>query len=130
MLKNMHNAELIREWHDAITDADARDAFLYIVGCAAALRGYECHPQWKGEVRGFRFYRANSSDWPYSFIVNQRWLLFYIRRPGVSAAGFSARTLQDAFETATENSAGEWTVKLRSIDDVKILWHVLGLGRG
>ncbi|WP_440995020.1 hypothetical protein [Arhodomonas sp. SL1] len=126
MLKHMHNAELIGEWHDAITDADTREAFLYIVGCAAALRGYECHPQWKGEVRDFRFYRAGSSEQPYSFIVNQRWLLFYFRAPGVSTPGFSGAKLQEAFESAKENSAGEWTVKVRSIDDVKRLWRAIG----
>jgi len=125
MLTDTKNAELYAEWLKTILDPQAKAAFQYIVGVAAGLEAYECHIQWKGEVRDFRFHDIGGEQ-PYSFITNNRWLLFYFRPPAVRSGRFSSKELMNFFDSFGENSAGEWTVRLRSIPDVERLIGYLG----
>ena len=63
---------------------------------------------------------------PYAFIVNKGWLKFYFRLPEVRCK--QDRLRQD-FASFDSNSTGEWTVKLRTENDVRLLLqHVDQLG--
>jgi hypothetical protein len=97
-------------------------AFCYIIGIAACSKRYQCDIQWKGKVRDFRFFDA-SGEQPYSFITNQRWLLFYFRLPAVRSNVNLRDRLGEAFDSFEENSAGGWTVKLSTVADVDRLTH-------
>jgi hypothetical protein len=48
-------------------------------------------------------------------------LLFYFRPPAVRSGIYSRPELEGDFDSFLETPAGEWTVKLRSIDDVRRL---------
>ena len=120
MLTDAKNAQLYAEWEQFIEAPEARAAFRYLVGLAACSKRFNCHIQWKGEVRDFRFHDT-SGEQPHSFITNQRWLLFYFRPPAVRSGAYSRELLAQDFETFEENPAGEWTLKLRSIPDVERL---------
>ena len=124
MLTDAKNAELYNKWFTAISEPQVRSAFQYLVGVAARLDQYQCHIQWKGEARDFRFHDAGGEQ-PYSFISNARWLLFYFRRPAVRSARFSGRDLASLFDSCAENPAGEWTIRLKSIPDVERLIQFL-----
>lgn len=78
---------------------------------------YAVAPAWHGEIRDFRYYDLESSEQPFAFIVNQRDLLFYVRAKGLRrvAGGFGA--LKRRFPSASENSRGEWTVRIASKRD-------------
>jgi hypothetical protein len=117
--------DLYPEWSKAIEADDARAAFHYLIGIAASSRRYVCHAQWKGEVRDFRFIDASSNEQPYSFITNQRWLLFYFRAPAVRSGVQTRDAVSARFDTFNENAAGEWTVKLASLGDVERLSQVI-----
>ena len=125
MLTDSKNAALYTEWHKSITDPQVQAAFHYIVGAAARLEEYQCHIQWKGKVRDFRFHDTGGEQ-PFSFITNNRWLLFYLRPPAIRSGTFSRNELENLFDSVAENSAGEWTVRLRSIPDVERLIRFLG----
>ena len=125
MLKGALNSELYSEWLASIEQAETREAFTYLVGLAACLGGYSCHPQKKGVVRDFRFLNAQEEQ-PFAFIINQKWLLFYFRLPAVQGRHYSLDQVKAAFDSATVTNTGEWTVKLQSIQDVKRLWSLLG----
>ncbi|WP_019627875.1 hypothetical protein [Thioalkalivibrio sp. AKL10] len=127
MLSEAKNADLAGEWLQHIEAEDVADAFVYLVGQAAVVSGYECYATRKGDVRDFRFYRAGSTEQPFAFIVNKRWLLFYFRTPAVRTGSYTFGKLHEAFDSAAENAAGEWTVKVRSICDARRLWHLLAL---
>ncbi|MCC5809135.1 MAG: hypothetical protein JJU06_02080 [Ectothiorhodospiraceae bacterium] len=127
MLSEAKNAELVGEWLRHIEAEDVADAFAYLIGQAAAVSGYECYAERKGDVRDFRFYRAGGNEQPFAFIVNKKWLLFYFRAPAVRTGNYAFGKLQEAFDSVAENTAGEWTVKVRSICDARRLWHLLGL---
>jgi hypothetical protein len=128
MLAEAVNAEMYGEWLAYIETEGTRDAFLYLVGLAACVTGYTCFPKPKGVVRAFRFMLAgNEEEQPFAFIPNQEWLLFYFRLPAVRSGRYSFDTLREAFDSANENEAGEWTVKLRSISEVKRLWRILAV---
>ena len=117
MLTDVKNSALYIEWLNYIEDSKVRAAFRYIVGLAACSNRFQCHIQWKGEVRDFRFH-DDSGDQPHSFITNLRWLLFYFRPPAIRASRHARDSLQKAFDSFEETPAGEWTVKLRCISDV------------
>lgn len=126
MISGAVKAELYAEWLAHIEAEETKDAFGYIIGLAAALTKYTCHPQRKGVVRDFRFVDGRM-EIPFAFIPNKAWLLFYFRAPAVRSGAHSFSVLQAAFDSAAENTRGEWTVKLRSIPDVKRLWRLLEL---
>jgi len=130
MLKDAKNAELIAKFLDYIETEKTKDAFLYIVGLSAALTDFDCHPQPKGHngpVFDFRFYKKDSSEQPFAFIPNKRWLLFYFRTSAVGSGRYSLMTLRSQFDSVNENNSGEWTVELRCIYDVRRLWKVLAI---
>jgi hypothetical protein len=123
MLTGAQNSELYSEWAAFIQSAQTREAFNFIVGLAASSKKFNCHIQWKGDnVRDFRLHDAKGEQ-PYSFITNQQWLLFYFWPPAVRAGIPSRERLAQDFDSFNENPKGEWTVKIRSIDDVKRLLH-------
>lgn len=59
---------------------------------------------------------------PFSFIPAKEWSLFYFRRPAVRSSGFDEAGLRASFPDALLDSAGEWTVRIRSMEDVRRLW--------
>jgi hypothetical protein len=126
MLTDSLRAELYYDWHAYIDDENARDAFCYIVGLAATLRSFGCYPKAKGEVKDFRFEDEYNAI-RFAFIVNKSWLLFYFRKPAIESGKYSQSDLRNAFETARETEAGEWTIRLQSVDDVKRLWRLLAI---
>jgi hypothetical protein len=133
VLTNARNAALYVNWVDFIESPQAREAFQYLVGIAATSTRFQCHIQWKGEVRDFRFH-DDSGEQPLSFITNQQWLLFYFRPPAVRSGEYSRESIARDFDSFKVNTKGEWMVKLRSIDDVKRLsahvrWTLGGKGR-
>ena len=125
MISGAENPNLYNEWSQAIADPDVRDAFRYLVGLSAEHPRYLCHPQWKGEIRDFRFI-DDENEQPFSFIVNRHWLLFYFRPPAIRRKLIARANLAASFESLNENSAGEFTVRIRSISDVQRLWKLIG----
>ena len=124
MIAGAKNSKLYTEWLDYIGDDDAKDAFRYMIGVAAALKSYICHPQVKGVVRDFRFIDRRNEQ-PFAFIVNQSSLLFYFRLPAVRSGEFSFEVLQAVFPSAAINRKGEWKVRIERIDDVQRLFQLM-----
>jgi len=129
MLANSLNPEFYKDWLAHIVDSETKDAFIYIAGYAACLSDYNCHPQFKGKngpVRDFRFIDAEGKL-PFAFIVNQQWLLFYLRKPAISSGRYTLETIKSTFPSVTKNESGEWTIKIKSLPDAKLLTRILGL---
>lgn len=125
MLDGSENGQLFSEWLDFILEPDVKDAFIYLVGVCVCLPRMNCDIQWKGEVRNFRLFDEQGEQ-PYSFITNQKWVLFYFRPVAVRALRDCREELMSTFDEFKENPAGEWTVKLRNIEEVKRLVAFLG----
>ena len=126
MLANSINAQLYPEWLAHVESPEAKKAFVYLVGAATTLKELSCHAQLKGVVRDFRFINAEGEQ-PFSFIVNRKWLLFYFRAPIVRRGSYSHAELVKLFPESRENKRKEWTVRLRSAEDVRILLQFLEL---
>jgi len=128
MLTGASDANLYSDWYDHIDNDETRDAYIYLVGLAASLRKYKCHPGKHGDVKDFRFKDAANRR-PFDFIVNKGSLLFYFRGPAIESGRYSIKQLEAAdFKPEEEdNSLGEWRVRLGSIADVKRLWPILDL---
>ena len=125
MLASDQDFDLYPTWGSWIEAEETRAAFFYLVGIAACSKQFTCHAQWKGEIRDYRFIEIGGSEQPFSFITNQRWLLFYFRPPALRSGQYSRKAISEAFNSFSENSAGEWTVKLRNICDVDRLVKLL-----
>ena len=120
MLDGMKNKLLCAECLDYIKDQDVKDAFVYFLGLCACVSGLNCHIEQKGVIKDFQIF-DDTGEQPHSFITNQKWLLFYFRPAAVRALLARRSEFESAFESFNENTAGEWTVKLRTIADVKRL---------
>jgi hypothetical protein len=129
MLADSFNPELYYDWLTHILAPETKDAFIFIVGYAACLSEYKCHPQFKGKngpLRDFRFFNSRNEQ-VFAFIVNQQWLLFYFRAPAVRSNRYSFETIKSTFSSALTNNGGEWTIKIKSIADAKALTNMLCL---
>jgi len=124
VLSEAKNTELLPQWLEHIESEQTKDSFRYLVGLSATITEFRCHAELKGEVRDFRFFN-HSNEQCFAFIPNKHWLLFYFRLPAVRSGRYSLQVLQAAFDSASENNRGEWTVRLRSISDVQRLWHIV-----
>lgn len=125
MLEKNLDVGLFAEWSKSIKDDQVRSAFWYLIGMSACLSDYGCKIQWKGDVRDFRFHDSGGEQ-PFSFITNQQWLLFYFRPPAVRSQAYSKDEISAVFDSYSENKAGEWTVKIRSIADIDRIADFIG----
>lgn len=126
MLTDARNSSLYPDWLDYIESDEAKDAFRYLVGLSAGLRDYTCHPGRHGAYRGFQFFDQHEEQ-PFEFGIAQRWLLFYFRLPAIRSGRYKLLELEAVFSSAKQVNSGEWTVKLKDIDDVHLLWKILQL---
>ena len=126
MLTDSKNANLYPDWLQHIKGSQVRDAFISIVGIAACLRDWMCHPQRKGAVRDVRFFSPDCQQ-HFAFIVNVESLLFYFRKPSVRSGRYDFVQLQQRFDSANQTRHGEWTVRLRNPDDVRRLFEYMDL---
>jgi hypothetical protein len=130
MLSDQHGLDRYSEWLDRIEHAETQDAFRFLVCAAACVRGLRCHAQLKGPtgpLHDFRFLDSGDQQ-PFSFITNQnKGLLFYFRTPAVRSGRYSLETLKASFESAAENSRGEWTVRIEDVEQARRLWRYLGI---
>lgn len=130
MIANSQYMDLIPDWSNHIAADGARDAFFYLIGWSASLKSFNCFPKLKGvngPVRGFHFVDRATGDEPFALIVNKGWLLFYLRKPVLRQGRYSFEVLSTQFDSANVNPAGEWTVKLGNVEDVRRLRGFLRL---
>jgi hypothetical protein len=116
MLRGAESGEVYREYCEILRTPEAKHAFLYMVGWASTLKGYDCCPGSHGHIKDFRFLRGNDCD--FAFIPNHKWMLFYFRKPCLRLPKFSRDEIVGRFPCAKENKSGEFTVRLRNMSDV------------
>lgn len=109
MLADVKNTKLFAEWAKFISENDTRQAFVHLTGKLTT-----------GSIKDFRFYNE-AGEQPFSFITNRKWLTFYFRKPAFALGSVSRAKIEADFDSFNENTAGEYTVKLRSISDVERL---------
>ena len=119
-IRDAYGCDLYREWCEYIRDEAVKDLYRLLVGWAASVNGYTCHPQRKGVVRDVRFVDA-SGEQPYAFIVNRNSVLFYFRLPAVKSGRHSLNDLKRKFPSASKNARGEWRLPLRSVGEAQRL---------
>jgi len=126
MLGNTTDNNLFIDWSDRIAVEQVRASFQYFVGVAATLQDFDCFIEQKGEVRNFHFYEKQTGEQPFGFVSSREWLLFTFRAPAVRSIAYSLGELQSVFSSARENAQGEWTVRVRTIEDVDKLINFIG----
>lgn len=126
MLRNVINAALYTQAARSIKTLSGRGAFALVIGLASCLEQYSCVLELDGTKRTFKFFDSEGQQ-PYSFIVNQSWLLFYFRKPSLGGKKFCTAELRHIFSSVRKNGLGEVTVKLYSPEDVLQLWKILKL---
>ena len=112
---------LLHEHRSFIEEDSVRLAFNHLVGHADVLQGFDCEARMQGAIRVFRYTDRSTKRIPYGFIVNRKSLLFYVRRPGLSALAYSKNHLLSTMPGSSENASGELTVRLASSEDVQRL---------
>lgn len=113
MLNGVESQHLYREYYELIQSAETRHAYSYLVGWASSLSHYDCFPSHHGLIKDFRFIRGG--EWDFAFIPNQKWLLFYFRKPALRHQKYSRSEIMCRFPNANENNAGEFTVRISTV---------------
>lgn len=116
MLRGAENSELFREYYETLRTPEAKHAFFYMVGWASTLKGYDFFPGSHGRIKDFRFLRGDDCD--FAFIPNQRWMLFYFRKPCLRLPKFSREEIIGRIPGTKENNQGEFTVRLKNVSEV------------
>jgi len=119
------NDTILAGHREYLRDQPRKEAFDALVRAAIDSPHYAVGPAWHGEIRDFRYFDVVAEEQPFAFIVNRADLLFYVRSKGLRqvAGGFGA--LKRRFPSAAENSRGEWTVRIASMDDADRLNELL-----
>ena len=122
MLRNNPNDQvLIDEFKEHIKSPEANQAFQYMLDWADSLEKYECYPTIRkigdGDFRDFQFWRGENQD--FAFIPNKHeGLLFYFREDR-SKIKYPPKSIRSRFPDANENTSGEFTVRISSLEDAK-----------
>ncbi len=125
-LAGIEGADLYPGWEAHIEDQRARAAFRLLVECAASLPHLVLSFRKKGVLKTCRLHERSGRrpKLPYSFIVNKSWIKFYFRSREARAGKDALKRDFNSFEDG--NSKGEWTVRLRTEEDVRLLLTHLG----
>jgi hypothetical protein len=115
--------DLNEQYEQRIKVREVLQAYRHLRDHAAALEGYRCFPHPHGYIPSFRYLRG--STWPFGFIVNQKSLLFYIRKAGLSHPAANAKALRQIFAEVVENKRGEIKIRLSSLADAERLTSLL-----
>ena len=115
MLEGLAMQEAYVEYDDKAVATEVKQAYRYMIGWAATLKNHVCFPSGHGHIKDFRFMRGE--DWDFSFIPNQKWLLFYFRTPCLRLSKYTRAAILNCFPGAKETSAGEFTIRVARLDD-------------
>lgn len=125
------SAFIHQKFLDSIEPETIRFICSYMVGEAAALKDFTCHPNKNDPEKGtkkhsFR-YKYKNGKVPFSFIINKHdGLLFYFRKS--SFKHLRKDDIQRLFPNAQENPAGEITVRIENIKTAhKIVSTIKGI---
>ena len=120
-LFGIEGADLYPEWEEHIQDQEGRFAFRLLVQIAISSRQLVLSFKRKGSLKTccLHYRSEQRRRQPYSFIVNKRELKFYFRLSEVRSGRERLREDFDSFDDS--NSKGEWTVKLKTVEDVRRL---------
>ena len=119
MKSEMQELKGFARFYNRIKSPQTQEAFCLLLGYASCMSRYEVRIKPQGELMSVGIYAEDAC--PFAFTVNDQWLLFYFRRPAVLSKSYSDSELQREFDSFKAPQDDEWTVKLRSIDDVRKL---------
>ncbi|MGR3493311.1 MAG: hypothetical protein ACU0DW_14745 [Shimia sp.] len=105
-------------------DAAVRDAYL---ACAHAQfpNGITVRPSGHGYIeRELRF--EAEGDWLYSAVLNQKWVLWYFRKPALNAGHIDPGNTKERFPASEETSRGEIKIRVRSSSEARAVLKWIG----
>lgn len=128
MITDARDAAKYVECYSSIESPQVREAFCMLVGAISAMKGHSCAPKPQGDLtRSIGIFSVSGGDWPFSFVSYHNWLLFYFRLPAFKTEHHSVKTLSAEFGEVNDKTDGEWTIKLRSVDDVRRLLRIINI---
>lgn len=125
MLFDMHQLE--EQLRGAVaTDGAVRDAYLTFAhahfGDATTVR-----PTGHGYIeRELRF--ELNGDWLYSAVLNQKWILWYFRKPALNAGIVDLGATKLRFPNSMETSRGELKLRVHSSEEARAVLKWIGAG--
>lgn len=128
MITDARDAAKYVECYSSIESPQVREAFCMLVGAIAAMENYNCAPTSHGELkRSIGIFSVADGSCPFNFVSYHNWLLFYFRLPAFKTEHHSLKSLAAEFGEVNEKTDGEWTIKLRSADDVRRLLRFINV---
>jgi len=105
-------------------DAAVRDAYL---ACAHAQfpDGTTVRPAGHGYIEWELRFEAKG-DWLYSAVLNQKWVLWYFRKPALNAGLIDPGKTKERFPASEETSRGEIKLRVRSSPEARAVLKWVG----
>lgn len=114
--------------YSAIESPQVREAFCMLIGAISTMNGHNCAPMPEaGLNRTIGIFSVADDNCPFSFAAYHDWLLFHFRLPAFKAGHCSLKTLSAQLGEVNDKIDGEWTIKLRSVDDVRRLLRLINI---
>jgi hypothetical protein len=117
MLTEKHWKQLAKNI-ERIESRGAIDAYYHMLGHAACLEDYKCHPNNPAKdnlKRDFQYHIDGKQS--FAFTINSKHLLFYFRIPYIKK--FGKHTVLDKLTGAKETDRGEVTIRIETVDEAK-----------
>lgn len=111
-----------QDYREYISSPEVRQAFEFLVESSGSLKGITARPYPHGFMkRNFHYFWGDTS--PFAFVVNKRWLLFYIRGPAITKRNYDIDELRKLFEGVKTTKTGEINFRIFSIRDAELVMH-------
>lgn len=105
-------------------DDDVRRAYL-MLAYAPLPSGITVRPASHGFISRELRFEANGR-WLYSAVLNQKWILWYFRRPAFNAGLVQMAQTATRFPASEETSSGDIKLRLRTEQDAKSILEWIG----
>ena len=108
-----------------IKDAQAKEAFKYMVDQSQNLLGYTARPEPHGYIKRNLHYFDEDGNSRFAFNIAQQWLLFYLQRPAETHPRLTLAELQGSFSKATLTKIGELNFRIQTVAEAKVAMSIV-----
>lgn len=127
MISSPINSELLAQYCNAISDTDVKDAFRYLIGLAVTNQEYIFITKNEGEEHGMDICWTDTNIRPYSVMIENNSLIFYIRHSHTPPfSSFKKEKIKKNFDiTEDEFVTDEIKFKIRNLQQAIKVCEIL-----
>ncbi|WP_229804771.1 hypothetical protein [Neogemmobacter tilapiae] len=120
------NPSALEEQLSHLVDDSVREAYLAFAH-AWLPEGMTVRPAGHGYIARELRFEADGA-WLFSAVLNQKWVLWYFRKPAINAGIVQADQTLARFPTAETSGRGEIKLRVRNVEEARAVLNWFGCG--